>query len=76
VWASFWQPDGVPWCEACSRFLTPTSLDAGGACPSCGRVLLTPAEADPKAPWHFKLLLVGVALYLGYRLVQGVGWLL
>ena len=25
---------------------------------------------DVKAPWHFKLMLVALALYLGYRAVQ------
>lgn len=29
----------------------------------------------PKAPWHFKLLLLAVVLYLGWRGVQGIGWL-
>jgi len=28
-----------------------------------------------KAPWHFKLLLVGLVVYLGYRAWQGVDWL-
>jgi transcription initiation factor IIE alpha subunit len=27
-------------------------------------------EADMKAPWHFKVLMVLLALYLGYRVVQ------
>ena len=27
-------------------------------------------EDDTKAPWHFKLLMVLLALYLGYRVVQ------
>ncbi|MEI8240155.1 MAG: hypothetical protein WCI22_12115 [Actinomycetota bacterium] len=27
-------------------------------------------EKDMKAPWHFKLLMVLLALYLGYRVVQ------
>ena len=27
-------------------------------------------ESDMKAPWHFKLLMVLLALYLGYRVVQ------
>ncbi len=31
-------------------------------------------EAEAKAPWHFKLLMVALVLYLGYRLVQGVVW--
>jgi hypothetical protein len=27
-------------------------------------------EDDAKAPWHFKLLIVLLALYLGWRIVQ------
>lgn len=27
-------------------------------------------------PWHLKLLAVAVAIYLGWRLVQGIEWLL
>jgi hypothetical protein len=27
-------------------------------------------EDDAKAPWHFKVLMVLLALYLGYRVVQ------
>ena len=32
--------------------------------------------AHPKAPWHFKVLVVGSVIYLGYRLYQGIGWLI
>ena len=51
------------------------------SCPVCGRVIGKPSEADsqevhPKAPWHFKLLVVGSVGYLGYRLYQGIGWLI
>ena len=28
------------------------------------------AGKDAKAPWHFKLLMVLLAIYLGWRLVQ------
>jgi uncharacterized paraquat-inducible protein A len=65
----------VPWCEECSKFWTPTSLERDGTCPSCGSAIAV-AEPEPKAPWHFKLLVVAVVLYLGYRLVQGVEWLI
>ena len=27
----------MPWCEDCSKYLTPSSLQADGTCPSCGR---------------------------------------
>lgn len=26
----------VPWCEPCERYLTPNTVTADGACPSCG----------------------------------------
>ncbi|MHB1987005.1 MAG: hypothetical protein ACYCSF_03330 [Acidimicrobiales bacterium] len=28
-----------------------------------------------RAPWHFKLIVVGSVVYLGYRLYQGITWL-
>jgi len=28
-----------------------------------------------RAPWHFKVLLVGSVVYLGWRIYQGIGWL-
>ena len=62
----------MPWCDECNRYLTPTSMGKGGECPSCARVI---AEA-PKAPWHFKLLVVATVLYLGFRAYQGVAWLI
>ena len=31
-------------------------------------------EKAPPAPWHLKLLLIAVAIYLSYRLFQGVAW--
>jgi hypothetical protein len=43
-----------------------------GSCPACGKVIAPPT---PRAPWHFKVLLGGLAVYLGWRAVQGVEWL-
>jgi len=31
-------------------------------------------EARDPVPWHFKLLLGAIALYLGYRALQGLEW--
>jgi len=50
-------------------------------CPTCGAELESengqgPKEAPVKAPWHFKVLVVGTVGYLGYRLYQGIGWLI
>ena len=62
----------MPWCEGCARFWTPSSMNRDGSCPTCGNTIAEPA--DVRAPWHFKLLLVAVVLYLGYRAYQGVVW--
>ena len=89
----------MPWCEDCAKFWTPSSMNADGSCPTCGRVLPVaststaggPAEPedpavtaknlrlremageDAKAPWHFKLLMVLLGLYLAWRFVQLAG---
>jgi hypothetical protein len=60
----------MPWCDDCSRFWNPTSMGTGGECPTCGRVIAKPQ----RAPWHFKLMLVALAVYLGFRAWQGVAW--
>jgi hypothetical protein len=64
----------MPWCEPCGRFYNPNTLPADGTCPNCNTKL---ADADQpertttqKPPWHFWLLLVAVAVYLGWRIVQ------
>jgi hypothetical protein len=74
----------MPWCDHCSKFWTPTSVDAEGACPTCGRPLGRPAAPvtagdldlkelagkDARAPWHFKLLVVLVVLYVAWRIID------
>jgi len=63
-----------------------------GTCPSCGRVVdpgrahvpaaeLKREAADdeeelPPIPWHLWLLAAALAVYLGYRAMQGIEWLL
>lgn len=44
----------------------PAEMSAGGA---------VDEDGAPPAPWHFKLLLVGTAGYLIYRLIWFVFWL-
>ena len=76
----------MPWCEECAHFWNPSSMDDGGHCPTCGGVIAPPATAsadgddeaptaEPATPWHFKLLLVALVIYLGFRAFQGVAWL-
>jgi hypothetical protein len=71
----------VPWCEECSKYLTPNSVRTDGACPSCGKPVgdverRAVAEADDqRMPWHFKLLVGVLVIYLGWRIVQLITWL-
>jgi hypothetical protein len=85
----------MPWCDACDRFLSPSTVKVDGTCPSCGRVVdaghaHTPArvtapppqdapaddEEDlPPIPWHLWLLAAALAVYLGYRAMQGIEWI-
>jgi hypothetical protein len=79
----------VPWCDRCSRYLTPSTVTVDGACPSCGRpvdpgrgrpattapVTTTDSEQPLPIPWHLKLLAGALAVYLGYRFMQMGEWL-
>jgi hypothetical protein len=48
-------------------------LAEGGTCPTCGQALdTTPA----KTPWHFKLLVLSMTIYLSWRAVQGIAWVI
>ena len=103
----------VPWCDACDRFLSPSTVRTDGTCPVCGRAVdpgrahARDADADANAedapareptaapvlnvygepidvdddeklplPWHLKLLAGALAVYLGYRFLQGIEWVL
>ena len=59
-------------------------MSADGSCPSCGKPIDVPprfASGDAptlrelsemsgeKAPWHFKLLMAMLVLYLGWRII-------
>lgn len=61
----------MPFCETCTQFHQADSLDEEGHCPGCGQVIVQPR----KVPWHFKLMVVATAVYLLYRIGQGIDWL-
>jgi hypothetical protein len=79
----------MPWCDDCSKYWTYSSLNPDGSCPKCGRVVATPerpvnsdtidlhemAGDKAKVPWHFKLMVVALAIYLTYRFVQIIVWI-
>lgn len=66
----------MPYCDGCDRFYNPNTLSAEGDCPE-GHHVADPAEVPPvpTVPWHFKLMLVALLAYLGWRFVQLLGWL-
>ena len=59
----------------------PRRSNTDGTCPTCGRPVgeieqrAEEVVADEGTPWHFKLLIGAVAIYLGWRTVQMIGWL-
>ena len=87
--AKFWTPssmkaDGT--CPTCGRVLPRATPPAEGTAddPSAGdQVPLTAKDVnlremagkEAKAPWHFKLLMLLLAIYLGWRLVQLIQWI-
>ncbi len=66
----------MPWCEPCSKYLAPSAVNADGSCPSCGEPVgeverkAAEVAADESTPWHFKLLVVMLVIYLCWRFVQ------
>ncbi len=67
----------MPFCADCDRFYNPNTLDVTGDCPE-GHHVADPATAEdpPTVPWHFKVMLAFLIVYLGWRFVQLIGWLL
>ncbi|MEM8905884.1 MAG: hypothetical protein AAGA17_17460 [Actinomycetota bacterium] len=72
----------MPWCENCEQYLTPTGMTDDGSCPTCQGTVDTETVADrtdrpaAKIPWHFWLLLTAATVYLGWRAIDGVLWLI
>jgi hypothetical protein len=74
----------MPWCDECARFYDERQLGPDGTCTHCGAVITRPAEAEGgdkaeedeggRVPWHFWLLAAALAIYLGFRLIQGISW--
>lgn len=66
----------MPWCEECAKYRTPSSINEDGTCPSCGRPIgeveqrASVEAVDESTPWHFKLLVVMLVIYLGWRFGQ------
>ena len=69
----------MPFCEDCAKFWSPNTMPITGKCPSCGLQIATPQEVEEareyKAPWHFKLMVILAALYVGFRIIQMITWI-
>lgn len=76
--SKFWNPNSMPAdgaCPTCGRVLVAPSAAAtpDGA---AQKLNLKELAGEEKMPWHFKLLVVAIVLYLGWRAFQGVEWLI
>lgn len=67
----------MPYCDHCQKYWTPSSMGIDGTCPRCGADLEPPERAGAagegereKVPWHFKLMIVALVVYLAYRFVE------
>lgn len=69
----------MPWCDDCEKYYAPSAMTPEGHCPQCDADLEAPdppappgadEPADEKVPWHFKLMVVALVLYLGWRFFQ------
>ena len=68
------------WCDSCSSYHDAASGPDDGTCPACGAVLTAVEHEEARtvgqsAPWHFWIVVVALAGYLLWRLVDGIIWL-
>lgn len=75
----------MPWCDNCSAYRAPSSLATDATCTECGEPVDVndpqhthgePSSGGTPAPWHFWLLVIALAAYLIWRLIQGVLWVM
>ena len=75
----------MPWCVHCNKFLTPSTVRPDGDLPEVRAVverglipgMTRPADEErPAVPWHLKLLGAATAIYLGFRFLQLIDWVL
>lgn len=59
------------WCDECSHLWEAGELGEGDVCPACGGGL----TRTRSTAWHFRVILFGSAVYLLWRLGQGLDWL-
>ena len=62
----------MPWCDTCDKLVESDELSEGH-CPTCE----TDLSDKPRGPlpWRFRFMIAATVIYLGWRIVQMVGWL-
>ena len=80
----------MPWCDTCSLYHAHDALGEGRACPDCGDVMsesndptrgALPEDEETRtvgqsAPWHFWIVVVALVIYIAWRVIVGIGWLI
>ena len=68
----------MPSCASCDQYLAPNAVASDGSCPTCGEQVevTTQARKEAKIPWHFWLVLIAASGYIGFRAIEGIGWLI
>ncbi|MEM7325925.1 MAG: hypothetical protein AAF531_22760 [Actinomycetota bacterium] len=69
----------MPWCDSCDVYLAPNTVGTDGCCPTCDATVDAADLKSPpvaKVPWHFWVVVVALVLYLGWRFIAGIVWLL
>ena len=65
----------MPWCASCDKYLSPNAVSVVGTCPTCG-VRVEASDGNParsqQSPWHFWVFASAAAIYLAWRLVEGI----
>ncbi len=62
-------------CPTCGRRVDPGRARGAADGPKADPIVAEDDEDLPPVPWHLKLLAAAVAVYLGYRALQGIEWL-
>lgn len=76
--SKFWNPPqlvGAGECPTCGRALTTPASSEAAVAPALPAGAAPPEEKAKGAPWHFKLLVVGVTVYMVYRIYWLIEWL-
>ncbi|HTT91036.1 MAG TPA: hypothetical protein VMF65_15885 [Acidimicrobiales bacterium] len=76
--SKFWNPPDMGpagTCPSCRRVLVPGGGGEDGPGPAPSRNGTTSLTRAKGAPWHFKLMVLGVTGYMIYRIYWFIEWL-